>query len=53
MPASFSEYGISKDLFETTKAEISAAALKDGTTVANPRKPSVADVTDILNRSFM
>lgn len=53
MPASFSEYGISKDLFESTKAEISAAALKDGTTVANPRKPTVADVTDILNRSFM
>ncbi len=52
MPATFQDYGISHDLFEQTKHEIAEAALKDGTTAANPRVPSVDDVIKILETSY-
>ncbi|HIW71462.1 MAG TPA: iron-containing alcohol dehydrogenase [Candidatus Levilactobacillus faecigallinarum] len=52
MPATFSEYGIKSDFFEQTKEEIAEAALKDGTTAANPRKPSREDVIKLLETSF-
>ncbi|MBV0929571.1 iron-containing alcohol dehydrogenase [Lentilactobacillus sp. IMAU92037] len=52
MPASFAEYGLDRQKFDETKNEISAAALKDGTTVTNPRKPSQEQVLDILEKSY-
>ncbi|MCH4163624.1 MAG: iron-containing alcohol dehydrogenase [Lentilactobacillus diolivorans] len=52
MPASFKEYGISEALFDKTQAEIAGAALKDGTTATNPRKPNCEDVIKILNLCF-
>lgn len=52
MPATFKEYGIDQDLFEQTKNDIAKAALKDRTTAANPRKPTVEDVVKILETSF-
>ncbi len=52
MPATFKEYGIESDFFEKTKEEIAAAALKDGTTAANPRKPTREDVLKIMETSF-
>jgi alcohol dehydrogenase class IV len=52
MPASFKEYGLDREKFDTTKDEIAAAALKDGTTSTNPRKPSQDQVLDILEKSY-
>lgn len=52
MPATFKEYGIESNFFEKTKEEIAAAALKDGTTAANPRKPTREDVLKIMETSF-
>lgn len=52
MPATFQEYGLDSELFESTKDEISEAALKDRTTSANPRVPVAADVKSILEDSF-
>lgn len=53
MPATLSECGVKQDFFEETKASISSAALKDGTTTTNPRQPSQAEVEKILEDSYI
>lgn len=53
MPATLSECGVEQDFFEETKASISLAALKDGTTTTNPRKPSQDEVEKILENSYI
>ncbi|MFC6170858.1 1-propanol dehydrogenase PduQ [Loigolactobacillus jiayinensis] len=52
MPDSFQAYGIKKELFDQSKNDIAEAALKDGTTAANPRKPTKEDIIAILEESF-
>lgn len=52
MPDSFQSYGIKQELFEKFKVDIAEAALNDGTTAANPRKPTKEDVITILEESF-
>ncbi len=49
MPASFTEYGVSKAQVLENKEQIAISALQDGCTQTNPIKPSQEDVVKILN----
>lgn len=52
MPDSFRSYGLTKETFNQYKNDIAQAALQDGTTKSNPRKPNKEDVLSILDASF-
>lgn len=52
MPDSFRNYGLTKETFNHYKNDIAQAALRDGTTKSNPRKPNKEDVLSILDASF-
>ena len=52
MPASFSEYGISKEKFNDEKENIAKAAVQDADTQSNPIKADAKDMLNILNDSF-
>ncbi|WP_283621799.1 1-propanol dehydrogenase PduQ [Limosilactobacillus avium] len=52
MPASFSEYGISKDTFDSEKEGIAKAAVQDADTVSNPIEAKAEDMLNIMNKSF-
>lgn len=48
MPATLSEYGLSNEELQAHIEEIASGALKDGTTQANPKMPTEADVIAII-----
>jgi 1-propanol dehydrogenase len=49
MPATFTEYGLSKSEVLDNSEKMAAAALADGCTQTNPRTPEPADIIKILN----
>lgn len=48
MPASLSEFGLDKSTVNAQKQAIAVAALADGCTNTNPRKPSLAEIEEII-----
>ena len=52
IPKSLSEWGVSKDQFESDKNIIAEAALADRCTATNPIVPTKEDVISILGKSF-
>ncbi|WMM26188.1 1-propanol dehydrogenase PduQ [Tissierella sp. MB52-C2] len=53
IPKSLSEWGVSKEQFESDKNVIAEAALADRCTATNPIAPTREDVISILGKSFI
>ncbi len=53
IPKSLSEWGVSKEQFESDKNVIAEAALADRCTATNPIDPTKEDVISILGKSFI
>ncbi|MDR7813209.1 1-propanol dehydrogenase PduQ [Lacrimispora sp.] len=53
IPKSLSEWGVSKDQFESDKNVIAEAALADRCSATNPIVPSKEDIISILGKSFI
>ena len=53
MPKSLSEWGITKEQFESDKNTVAEAALADRCTETNPVVPRKEDVIQILRKSFI